>query len=906
MATAAARSPRLTGATSPRAIPLRKDSATSSSDSLLSSPPKGPPSAFSPFATSPKHQRPNPLKPSALSQSNVVTANNMAFNPIPTTPGKCSKLKINVLLDSTIYVAGGNLHGRMEVISSSSKSLRLGEISVELNGYEEVTDKDYGRSQGFLSARIVFQGERMPPSNAVRGPADGGYWLANKGKTTFPFAFRLPEDAPSSYAYQNLASLRYVITGVIQYQQNGKSDSLFRSKEAFVVENWKANHSMVVDRPIRARNRRKAWFGGSGEVQLEGTTQKSFFCSGNDVYVEVRVKNDSKCRVQGIKLSLVRKLMMLREGTTAEDPLNDVKIFSESVAESSFKEKDFIFDPGEERANILNVHIPRFMRTVRNTALAEVGCRVLISLNMGAFNKDLAIELPINICHSASILPPPTVDMQANMHPQHYNVISDDPADDVLHPSARRREQWKGTLRARSSSPKRTLRGIKKGTSSKATAARAAAAATNGGKLPEPKGRRALPWSDDEGDVADFVAKRRAAGLYDTAGHREDGRGTIIGADSPVPLRNVAPVSPVTAAARGIASKGNITKSPPSGPARPLSYIPATERSKFMSRNSQLLDLPSSPNQQTETPLSPQNWNLFANNNAGGGLDPLALPSPVLQAKRGRLDINLYSPPTPPQTSPLSTSPPSKQSPDYLPSSNRQARPLPALPSDAPSSPTHHKGSKPNERASRANGDCEEVPIQYRTISPPLKPRPAKYVSQRQQEPMSPPGSGPKSKKDDPTTSPHRRPGKTKKDPIRESIASAAEGVIPTRPSRFSLGSQVSTIVGTENNFLDIDFDFGDGLAAADNHEPMDAPPLPVLAAGKKKSRRAIPAEHRDAAAGQESPTRAQVKKSDPVPIASKLSTSGAGEVGLSTSPRGMSPRLMEYLAKYSQAANKI
>ncbi|KAJ3016377.1 hypothetical protein HKX48_004055 [Thoreauomyces humboldtii] len=137
----------------------------------------------------------------------------MAFNPIPTTPGKSSKLKVNVLLDSTIYVAGGNLHGRMELVSSSNKSLRLGEIAVELNGFEEVSDKDYARSQAFLAARIVFQGDRMPPSNAVRGPADNGYWQANKGKTTFPFAFRLPVDAPSSYSFQSLASLRYVVTG---------------------------------------------------------------------------------------------------------------------------------------------------------------------------------------------------------------------------------------------------------------------------------------------------------------------------------------------------------------------------------------------------------------------------------------------------------------------------------------------------------------------------------------------------------------------------------------------------------------------------------------------------------------------------------------------------------------------
>lgn len=69
-------------------------------------------------------------------KSALKATSNMAFNPVPTTPGKSSKLKINVLLDSTIYAAGGNLYGRLEVVSSSHRSLKLGEIAVELNGFE--------------------------------------------------------------------------------------------------------------------------------------------------------------------------------------------------------------------------------------------------------------------------------------------------------------------------------------------------------------------------------------------------------------------------------------------------------------------------------------------------------------------------------------------------------------------------------------------------------------------------------------------------------------------------------------------------------------------------------------------------------------------------------------------------
>ena len=51
-------------------------------------------------------------------------------------PAKCSKLKIRIFFDSTIFQAGGTLFGRMEVTATSSRSLKLGEIAVELAAYE--------------------------------------------------------------------------------------------------------------------------------------------------------------------------------------------------------------------------------------------------------------------------------------------------------------------------------------------------------------------------------------------------------------------------------------------------------------------------------------------------------------------------------------------------------------------------------------------------------------------------------------------------------------------------------------------------------------------------------------------------------------------------------------------------
>ncbi|KAK3838430.1 MAG: hypothetical protein JOS17DRAFT_287667 [Linnemannia elongata] len=150
----------------------------------------------------------------AAAASALTLANNIAFRPMTSQPAKCSKLKIRIFFDSTIFQAGGTLFGRMEVTATSSRSLKLGEIAVELAAYEEITSKEFTATQSFLSSRLCFQGTGIPPSNAVHGPCDDdGFWMAKKGKTTFPFAFQLPLDCPSSLVFGQTASLRYVVTG---------------------------------------------------------------------------------------------------------------------------------------------------------------------------------------------------------------------------------------------------------------------------------------------------------------------------------------------------------------------------------------------------------------------------------------------------------------------------------------------------------------------------------------------------------------------------------------------------------------------------------------------------------------------------------------------------------------------
>jgi hypothetical protein len=55
--------------------------------------------------------------------------------------------------------------------------------------------------------------------------------------------------------------------------------------------------------------------------------------------------------VQGLRLDVHRKLLIL----TADASLC---ILSERVVDKSYRSKNFYYDPGEERSNIVHIHLP--------------------------------------------------------------------------------------------------------------------------------------------------------------------------------------------------------------------------------------------------------------------------------------------------------------------------------------------------------------------------------------------------------------------------------------------------------------------------------------------------------------------------------------------------------------------
>lgn len=323
---------------------------------------------------------------------------------------KHPKLKLEVVLTSNVFEAGGSISGRLEVTSSTSKGLRLGELAVELEGIEgecmhargpedrnadgtlfasplrtELSSRDHAATQTFLYNRTLFQGEHLPPSNAVLPSAPmSGYWTARKGRTTFPFSFKLPSSAPSCVTFAGNASLRYGLKATAQTWWADQKSIVTSRRDAFVVERWEDEFDEKFQQPVEAVGDTRLFMGGAGAIWLEAGVAEQLFWGGGQVVIRCGVKNNTKRQVSGIKVALARRLVFPVGADMGGRQSLEPQI-TEVVHEQNFKGREYEFPPNEELVCNVAVEVPRDLRTVRKTRLFEIRVVALVSLVLGTF-----------------------------------------------------------------------------------------------------------------------------------------------------------------------------------------------------------------------------------------------------------------------------------------------------------------------------------------------------------------------------------------------------------------------------------------------------------------------------------------------------------------------------------------
>ncbi|KAF9983871.1 hypothetical protein BGZ75_004560 [Mortierella antarctica] len=283
---------------------------------------------------------------------------------------------------------------------------------IELLGYEALA-KDHLAPKVFHKTVLRLQDIRHP-SQAVQehiDPDAEGYWMARKGRTIFPFRLNIQDTLPNSYD-SKLGHVRYAVSAIALMKANHHKEIVNHTREVFIYETWTTDDIAQARRKsVKADTSKRLFMGGEGSLEMYAELTRTMVSSGGIVYVNVGVKNLTKKKIMGIKLSLWRHIAAAHTRSSMNSQLSsnggpreqdNVKNYSEII----YKGEDYAFDNDDPRVVVLPVYIPSGVYSLRNTSYLHVQFFVQVSL-MASMSKALAVELPIYIAHASSWSDPP-------------------------------------------------------------------------------------------------------------------------------------------------------------------------------------------------------------------------------------------------------------------------------------------------------------------------------------------------------------------------------------------------------------------------------------------------------------------------------------------------------------------
>ncbi|KAG8734171.1 hypothetical protein FRC11_010389 [Ceratobasidium sp. 423] len=320
-----------------------------------------------------------------------------------------AKLRVTAQVASSVYVAGSEISGKMDVECRAEKGLGLGTIMVELMAFQELNSRDHAATSTFIHTRRVFQGPGLPLSNAVLPEDEKGrfpphHFPARRGITTFFFRFPLPLTSPASVDFgSGLAKIRYEIRASASVAWKGERRLVTDSQEVQVVES-----------AMQEVESAGTVVGESGKIWVQGKVLGGAVIAGQTCCIELHVKNHSSRKTTGVNVALQRMLHL-----DNPPPQHTNLILSDTLVTGAFHSAEYCCPPGLEGIAKLVINIPRTARTVKGgsresgeagadktiPALFDIRGSVNVRLCMGVGAKDLELNLPVVISHPAALAP---------------------------------------------------------------------------------------------------------------------------------------------------------------------------------------------------------------------------------------------------------------------------------------------------------------------------------------------------------------------------------------------------------------------------------------------------------------------------------------------------------------------
>ncbi|KAF8885880.1 hypothetical protein CPB84DRAFT_1788037 [Gymnopilus junonius] len=330
-----------------------------------------------------------------------------------------SKVKVTITLPDPTFVAGAHVSGKMEMECRADRGLGIGIMMVELFAIQELTSRDHSATSTFLHTRRLFQGEGLPPSNAVQAhtmpgdpPLPQHYYQARRGRSTFLFHIPIPASSPSALSFgSGLAKVRYELRASVGVYWKNEKRLVIDKHDIDVVESFPYNDVLMGKIP------EAIVVGENGKIWMQGRIVGSVVEAGGVACLELQVKNHSNKKNSGLTLALTRTLYLTGSTTGQQAPVQ----ISDTLTTVPFRGPEYIIPPGAEGIANLVFDVPKHARGVRGGTLDGDGDgpRYTESLFEIRCNKDILLEVPVEIIHPLAM---PPVEQVPGPYAQSYSA----------------------------------------------------------------------------------------------------------------------------------------------------------------------------------------------------------------------------------------------------------------------------------------------------------------------------------------------------------------------------------------------------------------------------------------------------------------------------------------------------
>nr|ODN85507.1 hypothetical protein L203_04756 [Cryptococcus depauperatus CBS 7841] len=351
---------------------------------------------------------------------------------------RSARVEVDVVLEKECVVEGGEVRGRMEVkIHRGGKSrdgMRVGEGKIRVVGFEELSPTLRNIFYHHTYSLPIFDPSiqhTLSSSLFASGPDRHGYRESAEGNHDIPFRMALPLNKGAKGTYTTHGGkgpcVRYVVVASIKiYLPVTGKRSIAHFYRPIVVLPY-LDPAIILSaspEPIEAYTEKGlGWSlkGERGRVELRVGLGRRTWVSGQRMWCEVEIRNESNKKIKSVSLALLQTVhtfppQSVSSHTPKRKSLNDCSQLQRKKINEEVTEADNTHgagrvtgkcwwtgvEPGEDGKWDMSLQVPAGLLSIQKAKFIEISYTLRVTLNSSIY-----VDLPVDLISFLSIDPPP-------------------------------------------------------------------------------------------------------------------------------------------------------------------------------------------------------------------------------------------------------------------------------------------------------------------------------------------------------------------------------------------------------------------------------------------------------------------------------------------------------------------